>query len=64
VLLCCAGCGEDACGGEGPTGAGLAMKHAGLYGKDFIFILVVLVPIVLQTLVQVTANKPMFFKIS
>jgi hypothetical protein len=66
VLLCSAGCGEDKgeVRGEGPAGAGLTMKHAGLHGKDFILLLAVLVPVAPQTSVQVTPtpNKPTFFK--
>ena len=38
------------------------MKHARLHGKDFIFLLVMLVSTVLQTVVSVTPNNPMFFK--
>ena len=76
MIFCCAGCGEETCEGEGPTGAGMAMKHAGLQVKEFILLLVVLVSIVLQhlvsvtlnlmsvtpNLVSVTPNKLMFFK--
>jgi hypothetical protein len=56
VLFCCAGCGEETCRGEGLTGAGMALKHAGFHGKEFILLLVVLVSIVLQHLVSVTLN--------
>jgi len=41
--LCSAGCGEETYGTERPAGAGLARKHAGLHGKEFILLLVVLV---------------------
>jgi hypothetical protein len=60
VLFCSAGCGEERCGGEGPTGSELAMKHVGLHGKYFVLLLVVLVSTVLQHLVSVTPNKSMF----
>jgi hypothetical protein len=50
VLFCSADCGEEKCGGKSPSAAVMAMKHAGLHGKYFIFLSVVLVLIVFQNL--------------
>jgi hypothetical protein len=43
VLFCSADCAKEKCVGEGPSGAVMAMKHAGLHEKDFILLSVVFV---------------------